>query len=221
MNLLFTASILFSALIITCIILWFFYFLRNPPPNIPKENNIILAPAEGKIVRIIHFKKIESQTVDKGFLGKIKLITNDVAKHGYLILIRLHVYNIHFQRSPIKGVIKQITYKRGKFLNAVKKPQTLQCLFENERNEILIKGDITCKIVQIAGYIARRIECFVKENQEVQKGEELGLINLGSQVALIIPKCSILVKEGQKIKVGETIIATTGKKTKLRRVEKV
>lgn len=206
-------GIIFIVLILFIILFWRFYFLRNPEPRVPQGENIILSPAEGLLTRIIPFKNGAAQTVEKGMLGKFTLLTHDVAKEGYLLLIRLHVYNIHFQRAPIEGTIEKVTYTQGKFFNAVKEPQSLRCLLENERNEILIKGKIgkktaACKVVQIAGFLARRIECFVKEQETVKKGELLGLINLGSQVALIIPHCTLCVKEGQNIKIGETIIGT-------------
>lgn len=204
-------SIITATLILLVLFFWRFYFLRNPEPNIPRGENSVLSPAEGLLTKIIPFKNGEAQTVEKGMLGNFTLLTSDVAKEGYLLLIRLHVYNIHFQRAPIDGTIEKITYTQGKFFNAVKNPQSLRCLFENERNEILIKGKsgkktVQCKVVQIAGFLARRIECFVHEGETVQKGNILGLINLGSQVALIVPKIKLDVQEGQNIKVGETII---------------
>ncbi len=206
-------SIIFTVFILFILLSWRFYFLRNPQPKIPARENGILSPAEGLLIRIIPFKNGAAQTVEKGLLGKFTLLTNDVAKEGYLLLIRLHVYNIHFQRAPFDGTIEKCTYTQGKFFNAVKKPQRLRCLFENERNDILIKGkigklNIRCKVVQIAGFIARRIECFVREGESIKKGNLLGLINLGSQVALIIPKIKLQVQEGQNIKIGETIIGT-------------
>ena len=82
----------------------------------------------------------------------------------------------------------------------------MQCFFENERNEIIIKGKITCKVIQIAGYLARRIECFVKQGDTVNAGDIIGLINLGSQTALIVPKIKLTVKEGDIVQVGETVI---------------
>lgn len=202
---------IFTVLILLLLLFWRFYFLRNPEPKVPQGKNIILSPAEGLLTRIIPFKNGEAQTVEKGMLGKFTLLTSDVATEGYLLLIRLHVYNIHFQRAPIDGTIEKITYTQGKFFNAVKNPQSLRCLFENERNEMFIKGKggkkvVQCKVVQIAGFLARRIECFVHEGETVQKGNILGLINLGSQVALIVPKIKLDVQEGQNIKVGETII---------------
>ncbi len=206
-------GIIFTVLILFVLLFWRFYFLRNPEPKIPAGENCILSPAEGLLTRIILFKNGEAQTIEKGMLGRFTILTNDVAKEGYLLLIRLHVYNIHFQRAPINGIVEKITYTQGRFFNAVKNPQSLRCLFENERNEMHIKGKIrgktvSCKVVQIAGFLARRIECFVQEQEQVKKGGLLGLINLGSQVALIIPKIKLEVQEGQHIKTGETIIGT-------------
>jgi len=205
MNLFLLAGIILTSIILILLLLWKFYFLKNPKPNIPEQENTIISPAEGIIARIIHFKQGKEQTVEKGLFGKIQLITKDVAKEGYLILIRLHIYNVHYQRAPIAGTVEKINYTYGKFLNAVKNPESMQCFFQNEHNEIIIKGKIKCKVIQIAGYLARRIECFVKEKNKVEKGQEIGLINLGSQVALIIPKCKLIVDEGEKIKIAQTI----------------
>lgn len=186
--------------------LWRFYFLRNPDIQAPKEQNLVLSPANGNIARIYEFKNESTDTfAEKGLFGKIPLITKEVATEGYIILIRLHVYNVHWQRAPIAGKIEKITYTRGKFLNAVKDVYNMQCFFENERNEILIAGKIKCKVIQIAGYLARRIECFVRENQEIKQTDILGLINLGSQTALIVPKIQLQVKQGDIVEVGATI----------------
>ena len=106
----------------------------------------------------------------------------------------------------IAGKVEKTTYIQGKFLNAVKNAEAMQCFFENERNEILIKGKITCKVIQIAGYVARRIECFVKEQQNINAGEIIGLINLGSQCAIILSKnIKLTIKEGDKIQLCQKI----------------
>ncbi|MEK6868212.1 MAG: phosphatidylserine decarboxylase [Nanoarchaeota archaeon] len=209
MQLILTILFIFAAILSIILALWKFVFLRNPTPNIPKGGNLILSPANGNVARIYKFSngKTEiAEIAEKGFFGKIPLITKDVAKEGYIVLIRLHVYNIHWQRAPIAGTIESTTYTKGKFLNAVNDVYNMQCFFENERNEIIIKGKITCKVIQIAGYLARRIECFVKRGDKVNTGDTIGLINLGSQTALIIPKIRLQVKEGDVLQVGETVI---------------
>lgn len=209
MQIIFPILIILAAIIAILLLLWKFFFLRNPSPNIPKGEKLIISPANGNIARIYEFndkKQAKPLVAEKGLFGKIPLITKDVAKEGYIILIRLHVYNIHWQRAPIAGTITKTTYIKGKFLNAVKNVQNMQCFFENERNEILISGKIKCKVIQIAGYLARRIGCFVKEGDKVNAGGIIGLINLGSQTALIVPKIKLNVKEGDIVQVGETII---------------
>jgi phosphatidylserine decarboxylase len=211
MGMILLVAFILSAIITLLLLLWRFYFLRYPTPTIPTQPKTVVAPASGKIMKIIHFSKSERQTIDKGLFGKIHVVTKDVAKEGYIIIIRLHVYNVHYQRAPIAGTVEKISYTYGKFFNAVKNPESLKCLFQNERNEIVITGNITCKVIQIAGFLARRIECFVEEKQKIEKGQELGVINLGSQVAFVLPKCLLAVKEGDAITVGETIIAETKK----------
>lgn len=201
-------AIILAGIIALFILFWQFYFLRNPSPSIPKGENLVLSPANGVITNILEFKdgKAEMVEVEKGFFGRIKIITQDVAKNGYIIIIKLHLYNIHWQRAPVNGTIQKIIYTSGRFLNAVKNAENFRCFFENERNEIFIKGKIKCKVVQIAGFIARRIECFKKDGEEVYAGDVLGLINLGSQVALIIPKIQLNIKVGDVVKISETII---------------
>lgn len=209
MQIIFYILIILVAIIAALLLLWKFFFLRNPTPHIPNGEKIILSPANGNIARIYEFngkKQAKPMVAEKGLFGKIPLITKDVAKEGYIILIRLHVYNVHWQRAPIGGTIIKTIYIKGRFLNAVKDVQNMRCFFENERNEIIIKGKITCKVIQIAGYLARRIECFVKEGRTVSAGDVIGLINLGSQTALIVPKIKLMVKEGDIVQVGETII---------------
>ncbi len=79
---------------------------------------------------------------------------------------------------------------------------------ENEHQEFIIEGDFKLKIIQIAGMVARRTVSLVREMQQVEKGQDLGLIRFGSQVTLIMPKLELKVKEGDKVKAGQTIIAT-------------
>ena len=198
-------AIFLASLLLTFILLWRFYFLRNPKPNIDSNPKAILSPANGIIAKMMQYKN-ENKTAEKGLFGKIPLITKDVAKEGYIVLIRLHVYNVHWQRAPIQGKVEKTTYLKGKFLNAVKNAESMQCFFENERNEILINGKIKCKVIQIAGYLARRVECLVKEQQSINAGEIIGLINLGSQCAVIFPKnIKLNIKEGDSVQLCQKI----------------
>ncbi len=206
-------QIIFAAIIASILFLfifylfWKLYFLRNPAVIIP-EGNSIVSPAFGKVTKIIPFTKKEI-THKKGIFGNIHTFLSDVAAEGTLIVIQLTPFDVHYQRSPVNGIVRKITYSEGKFDNAV----LSKFAFENEKNEILIeystqkKRTEKLKVIQIAGILARRIECFTHIGHPLKKGELIGLINLGSQVALILPKKKIFIKEGDIVRGGETVIA--------------
>lgn len=194
----------FAGTIILFLIFWKFIFLRDPERKIPEGDNIV-APADGRIMKILEVNgKIK---FNKG-MGKIKTLTEDVADKCWLVSIFMSPLNVHINRAPISGTVKSARHSKGKFFNA----GTMKSTLENEKNEIIIENKkMKIKVIQIAGFVARRIECFVKENQKVNKGDRIGLINLGSQVTLIMPKTVRLkVRENGKTKAGETIIAECG-----------
>ena len=117
----------------------------------------------------------------------------------------MNVFNCHVNRSPVNGKIEEIFYKPGKFLNA----SLDKASEENERNFFRIKSKDGEEIivVQIAGLIARRIVSDVSKDQDVSQGERLGIIRFGSRVDLYFEKKNLLVKKGQNVLSGETIIA--------------
>lgn len=193
-------SIIF-ALFVLFLLFWKFWFLRDPKRKIPKGNNIV-SPADGRINKIIVGNKWK-QKINKGLMGRINTLAGDISKDYYLVNIVMTPFDVHIQRSPIEGKVESVKHTRGKFKNAVTKGVAI----ENEKNEILIAGKVKVKVIQIAGAVARRIVCFVKKNQNLNKGERLGLINLGSQVSIIMPAdVKLIAKEGQRVKAGETII---------------
>ena len=199
--------IVYALILIEALFLIFyrFIFLRNPRRKIPAGKNIV-SPTDGRIARIIRLKNISHLNIDKGVAGRIKAVSSDVGKDVMLIQIVMNIFNVHYQRAPISGKVKKINYEPGKFENAVRDAGSLRSI-RNEKNEILIKGKITVKVIQIAGILARKIVCLVKKGENVSKGEIIGLIKLGSQVALIIPgTISLKVEEGQKVKAGKTVI---------------
>ncbi len=205
MNIIYWIIGLTAIIIIGSLIFWKTYFLRKPKREIPKKG--LVSPADGKIIKIIQYDK-KGRTVRKGVLGKVKVMTKDVAEEGNIIVIMMTITNAHYQRAPYDGDVEKIRYSKGTFLNAVKGAEDLKATFENEKNEILIKtkkGRI--KVIQVAGILARRIESYTKPKQKIHKGEVLGRINLGSQVILITPKTKLEVKEGDKVVDGETIMA--------------
>ncbi len=185
-------------------------FDRTPNRKIP-GGDVIVSPANGKIIRIFCTSENIIE-VDKGILSKVKLETKDVAEECYVIFIMMNVHNIHVQRAPFDSIVKNISYKKGPFNNAVYKARNLN-LYENEKNSMLFynkKRNFNFKVIQIAGKVARRINCTIKKGDSLRKGEPIGNITLGSAVVLILPKnrnIQILAKEDQVVIDGESIIA--------------
>jgi phosphatidylserine decarboxylase len=131
-----------------------------------------------------------------------------VAKEGYLIAIVMTPMDMHFQKAPCDCRVMGTRHVHGKFLNAVSGAGNLKATFENEHNTILLDTRHgRMKVIQIAGFLCRRILCFVRPGQGLWKGQDLGLIRLGSQVCLIMPKLRLRVKEGQHVLARSTVIA--------------
>lgn len=175
-------SILFLAM--TFFVLNFF---RDPERYPPYEENVVVSPADGRVVEI---KKV---------LDPISNIEKS------RISIFMNIFNVHVNRSPVSGEIKEIKYIPGKFFNA----ELDKSSEKNERNLINIKseqGDFT--VVQIAGLIARRIVCWVKKGDKLLIGQRIGMIKFGSRVDLYIPSgYEIEVHKGDKVIAGQTILA--------------
>jgi len=167
------------------IVVLFLYFFRDPERKIPSGEGLILAPADGKVVHI-------------SFPG------GEGGEEGILISTFLSLLDVHVNRSPVSGVVSGVTYKKGSFRLAFLDEASQ----ENEQNVILFaheKDRITVK--QIAGFIARRVVCWVRPNQEVEAGQRIGFIKFGSRVDLILPTGSqIEVRKGDQVKGGLSII---------------
>ena len=213
------AILLFIAILAIAFILNFY---KDPKRDMPKGNNIV-APADGKIISVIDTSVNRTAISDsaqkssifdtsrnnikikKGLLGKIKTYAKDVAKECYVVSIFMSPFDAHYNRAPIGGKIKSINHTKGRFFKAY----DLEKSFENEKNEIVIQNkNLKIKVIQIAGFLARRIICQVKVNQKVNKGQKIGFIALGSQTTIILPKrLKLKVKADDKVKAGQTIIA--------------
>lgn len=177
---------------LTCSVLFFF---RNPKREIPAGSDMILSPADGVIL------EIDEEFEDKFLLEK-----------SIRIRIFLSLLNVHFNRSPIEGVVKYRHYCPGKHL-----PANMKGASEiNEKNYIGIEGQgYKVLVCQIAGLLARRIMCWVTEGEKVKKGEIIGIIKFGSGTEVFLPAGShLLVKKGDKVKAGKTILATLPQKDK-------
>ncbi len=192
------------------VLLFGFYrivFLRDPEREVPSGNNIV-SPADGKVIKVIKLWNLDSVKIEKGLAGRISSFVPENCKEGYLINIMMDIFNVHVQRAPIDGRVRRVKHSGGNFRNAVYGDRFKNGL-ENEKNEILIENDKIgkFKVIQIAGFLARRIECSVKEKQKINKGERIGRILMGSQVSLILPGgVRLSVNEGDKVRAGETIL---------------
>ncbi|WP_040305308.1 phosphatidylserine decarboxylase [Caminibacter mediatlanticus] len=188
---LFLVSLLFKfptilQLLFFVIFVFFVYFFRNPA-RIPEDDseNAIISPSDGTIIEIKE---------------SISPITN---KNSIKISIRLSLFDVHIQRSPIKGEMSAREYIHGMFLSlnsnkASELNEQNRVLFENEKNQIVVN--------QIAGFITRRIIMF-RDLGPIKLGERYGMITFGSQVDVYLPKnITLKVSEFQKVKAGESLI---------------
>ena len=172
--------------------LWCLYFFRDPPRVTPLREGLVIAPADGRVSRILN-------AVPPAELG---LGERAVAR----VSIFMSVFDCHVNRSPVTGRIERIAYRAGLFLNA----DFDKASEDNERNCFLLRTASGARIgvVQIAGLIARRIVPFVRENTAIGAGERIGMIRFGSRVDVYLPDGGRpLVAEGQIAVAGETIIA--------------
>lgn len=164
-------------------------FFRNPERSVPQDDFSIVAPADGKII------KIEMLTLEEGLIrGNYRMIS-----------IFMNVFNVHVNRIPCDGRVEAIKYHKGKFFSAdLDKASIL-----NERNYLVIESasGIKVMIVQIAGLIARRIVCWVNTGTNVEKGQRFGLIRFGSRLDVYLPEeVDVCVGLGQKVRAGETVL---------------
>jgi phosphatidylserine decarboxylase len=192
-------------LAISYYIFWKYYFLRDPEREIPDGRNII-SPADGKIIDIIEISKNEEITIPKKIFGKIKTLCSEVSDNSIVISIFMNPFDVHINRCPIEGKIINIKHEDG----SLKAVNTLTAGILNEKNEMLIETVIGhIKVIQVAGLLARRIENHKKIGDYLNKGERYGLINLGSQLIVILPKEKVILKvrKGDKLKAGESILA--------------
>jgi len=185
-----TGVLSLSALVIGGLIAWFF---RNPQRNIPSEPGLIVSPADGKVVDVEEIAHDE-------FVG------GPAIKIG----IFLSIFNVHINRAPAAARVIGLKYRPGKYLNALR-PESAR---ENEQLAVLLETTTTphrAMIVrQITGAIARRIVCWLKPGDQLQSGEQFGMIKLGSRTELVLPaehSLEIRVQLGDKVKAGSSVLA--------------
>jgi phosphatidylserine decarboxylase len=169
-------------LLLAAFFLWFF---RDPDRVIPGEAGALVSPADGKVT-------------------DVSPVTSNGASR-LRISIFLSVFDVHVNRSPISGVIREVRYQRGKFINAMNAASAEQ----NEQNVVTVEGDGQIVIFkQIAGLLARRIVFNKKVGDQVERGERIGLIKFGSRVDVLLdPSANLEVKVGDHVKGGSSVLA--------------
>ena len=183
----------FFGFIFTLITIWVYYFFRDPERIIIEDDSFLVSPADGRISAIGEVN------------GPIELGLEN--KKFTRVSIFMNVFDCHVNRSPTSGEIEDIFYKPGKFLNA----SLDKASEENERNYFKIKENKAGEqivVVQIAGLIARRIVTTVKKTQSVNQGQRLGMIRFGSRVDIYYSNRKTMVKKGQNVIAGESLIAS-------------
>jgi phosphatidylserine decarboxylase len=170
------------ALLLAAFFLWFF---RDPERTIPETPGAVVSPGDGKVTDVSPFTE------------------NGVRRTR--ISIFLNVFNVHVNRSPIAGVIRDVRYQKGKFVNAMNAASA----DENEQNVVTVEGDGHVVIFkQIAGLLARRIVFNKKVGDTVARGERVGLIKFGSRVDVLLdPGAAPQIKVGDHVQGGSTILA--------------
>ena len=164
---------------------FFLWFFRDPERAIPQAAGTVVSPADGKVTHV------STVTID--------------GKPRSRISIFLSVFDVHVNRSPIEGVIRDVRYQRGKFLNAM----GANSAEENEQNVVTVEGEgRTVVFKQIAGLLARRIVFNLKVGDHVARGQRVGLIKFGSRVDVLLDAdANIQVKPGDRVKGGASVLA--------------
>ena len=181
----------FLGLIGILLTVWVYYFFRDPERTIIGDDSYLVSPADGEVIKVEEVDGPKELGLENKKFKKISIFMN--------------VFDCHVNRTPCSGVVEDILYKPGKFLNA----SLDKASEDNERNYYKIKdkhgNDIV--VVQIAGLVARRIVCETNKNQELNQGDRIGMIRFGSRADVYYENYEPLVKVGQTAISGETLLA--------------
>ena len=164
-------------------------FFRDPPRVIPDGAGLVLCPADGRVI-------VVGDAPDP-YRGGAKSVK---------VSIFMNVFNVHSQRSPVDGTVKEVKYAKGLFVNAAFDKASS----DNERNALVIRLDngVEISCVQVAGLIARRILCYVHPGDRLERGQRYGFIRFGSRVDVYLPPGSVpKVAIGDKVKASSTVLA--------------
>jgi len=181
----------FLGLIGLVLTIWVYYFFRDPERVIIEDDNYLVSPADGEVIKVEEVDGPKELGLENKKFNKISIFMN--------------VFDCHVNRTPCSGLVEEILYKPGKFLNA----SLDKASEDNERNYYKIKDPHGNEIivVQIAGLIARRIVCETNKNQDLRQGDRIGMIRFGSRADVYYENYEPLVKIGQRAISGETLLA--------------
>ena len=181
----------FLGLIGILLTVWVYYFFRDPERTTIGDDSYLVSPADGEVIKVEEVDGPKELGLENKKFKKISIFMN--------------VFDCHVNRTPCSGIVEDILYKPGKFLNA----SLDKASEDNERNYYKIKdkhgNDIV--VVQIAGLVARRIVCETNKNQELNQGDRIGMIRFGSRADVYYENYEPLVKVGQTAISGETLLA--------------
>ena len=170
---------------------WVYYFFRDPDRVIIGDDNYLVSPADGEVIKVEEVDGPKEVGLENKKFKKISIFMN--------------VFDCHVNRTPCSGIVEEILYKPGKFLNA----SFDKASEDNERNYYKLKdtNGNNIIVVQIAGLIARRIVCETNNGQELNQGDRIGMIRFGSRADIYFENYEPLVKIGQRTISGETLLA--------------
>jgi phosphatidylserine decarboxylase len=167
--------------------LFFLWFFRDPRRAIPQGEGLVVSPADGKVTEALRIATPEGETIR--------------------LSIFLNVFNVHVNRSPITGTLREVVYRKGQYLNAMN-PASAE---KNEQNKAVVEADegYSVAFTQIAGLLARRIVFRPAQGARLERGQRVGLIKFGSRVDVFLPgDAELHVKKGDHVKGGSSILAT-------------
>jgi phosphatidylserine decarboxylase len=163
---------------------FFFWFFRDPERPVPIDPGLVVSPADGKITEVARIQTPDGERIR--------------------LSIFLSVFDVHVNRSPIAGTVREVRYQKGMHLNALN-PKSA----ENEQNLVTVQGDeFNVTFAQIAGILARRIVFRFQPGDFVERGQRVGLIKFGSRVNVLLPgHAHLRVAQGQRVKGGASVLA--------------
>ena len=181
----------FLGLIGLVLTVWVYYFFRDPERTIIGNDDYLVSPADGEVIKVEEVDGPKEVGLENKKFKKISIFMN--------------VFDCHVNRTPCSGTVEDILYKPGKFFNA----SLDKASDDNERNYYKIKDKHgnNIVVVQIAGFVARRIVCETDKNQELNQGDRIGMIRFGSRADVYYENYEPLVKVGQTAISGETLLA--------------